>query len=106
MRWSEIRHHYPEQWLLIEAIEARSQAGQRILDDIAVVATFSDSVSAMERYTGLHHDAPQRELYVCHTTRDELEIRERHWHGIRYARNPSRTVGCALRTRTAPPSSL
>ena len=85
MKWSEVRRHYPEEWLLIEAIEARSQDGHRILDDIAVVASFPDSVAAMKRYTSLHHEAPQRELYVCHTEREELEIRERRWLGIRCA---------------------
>ncbi len=85
MKWSEIRRHYPEQWLLIEAIEAHSEADQRLLDDIAVVATFPDSGVAMKRYTTLHHEAPQRELYVCHTTREELGIQERRWLGIRCA---------------------
>ena len=85
MQWSEIRRHYPNQWLLIEAIEARSEADQRIVDDIAVLATFPDSVTAMKRYAGLHHEAPQRELYVCHTERESLEIRERRWLGIRCA---------------------
>ncbi len=85
MQWSEIRHHYPNEWLLIEAIEARSDEGQRILEDIAVVSSFPDSVTAMQRYTRLHHEAPQRELYVCHTERAELEIRERRWLGIRCA---------------------
>ena len=85
MQWSDIRRHYPDQWLLIEAIEARSEDGQRILDDIAVLASFPDSVTGMQRYTSLHHEAPQRELYVCHTERQELEIRERGWLGIRCA---------------------
>ncbi len=85
MQWSEVRRHYPDQWLLIEAIEARSEADRRIVDDLAVLATFSDSVTAMKRYTGLHHEAPQRELYVCHTERENLEIRERRWLGIRCA---------------------
>lgn len=85
MTWPEIRRHYPDQWLLIEAIEARSQAGHRFLDDIAVLDTYPDSVTAMKRYTSLHREAPQRELYVCHTDREELEIRERHWLGIRCA---------------------
>jgi hypothetical protein len=85
MTWSEIRRHYPDSWLLVEAIDARSEADQRILDDIAVVATFPDSAAAMKRYGSLHHDAPQRELYVCHTERPDLEIRERRWLGIRCA---------------------
>ncbi len=85
MQWSEIRRHHPDEWPLVEAIEASSQDGQRILNDIAVVASFPDSVTAMQRYTRLHHEAPQRELYVCHTERQELEIRERRWLGIRCA---------------------
>lgn len=85
MRWSEIRNHYPSQWLLIDAIEARSEGGRRILDEIAVLATFPDSITAMKRYTSLHREAPQRELYVCHTDRNELEILERQWLGIRCA---------------------
>lgn len=85
MKWPEIRQHYRSQWLLIEAIKARSEADQRILDDIAVLATFPDSVAAMKRYASLHHEEPQRELYVCHTDREELQIRERRWLGIRCA---------------------
>ena len=85
MQWSEIRRHYPDEWLLVEAIEAHSEDGRRILDDIAVVASFPDSVTAMRRYARLHHEARQRELYVCHTQREELEIRERQWLGIRCA---------------------
>lgn len=85
MKWPEIRDHYPDQWLLIEAIKARSEAGKRILDDIAVLETHPDSVTAMKHYTSLHHEEPQRELYVCHTQREELRIRERRWLGIRCA---------------------
>ncbi len=85
MQWSEVRRHHPDQWLLIEAIEARSEAGRRFVDEIAVLGTFPDSVTAMQRYTGLHHEVPQRELYVCHTEREELEIQERRWLGIRCA---------------------
>lgn len=85
MRWNEVREHYPDQWLLIEAIKAHSESDQRLLDEIAVIATFSDSVTAMNRYMGLHREEPQRELYVCHTDREDLEIRERQWLGIRCA---------------------
>ena len=41
MQWTEIRQHYPHQWLLLEAIKARSEAGQRILEELSVVDTFS-----------------------------------------------------------------
>jgi len=55
------------------------------LDDIAVLATYPDSVAAMKSYANLHHEEPQRELYICHTDREELQIRERRWLGIRCA---------------------
>ena len=83
MQWPEIRQYYPHQWLLVEAITAHSVSGKRILEQLAVVDTFPDSVTAMKRYTQLHRDAPERELYVFHTNRETLDIVERHWLGIR-----------------------
>ena len=74
---------YPHQWLLAEAISAHSASGKRILEQLAVVDTFPDSVTAMKRYTQLHCDAPERELYVFHTSRATLDISERHWLGVR-----------------------
>lgn len=83
MKWQEIRRQYPQQWLLVEAIQAHSEGYKRILDEIAVVDTFSDSVSAMNNYSQLHRKAPERELYVFHTSRKTIDITERRWLGIR-----------------------
>ena len=83
MQWQEIRNHYPQQWLLVEAIKAHSESNKRILEQIAVVGTFPDSVIAMKSYVQLHHEAPERELYVFHTSRETLDITERSWLGIR-----------------------
>ena len=83
MKWAEIRTHYPQQWLMIEAIKAHSENNKRILDEISVVGKYPDSVSAMKSYIQLHQDVPERELYVFHTTREELDITERRWLGIR-----------------------
>ena len=85
MQWRDAREHYPGQWLLIEAIQARSQDGHRILEDVAVIDSYPDSVAAWRRYRSLHRLAPDREMYVCHTARDTVEILERTWHGIRSA---------------------
>lgn len=86
MKWQEIRMQYPHCWLLIEAIKAHFQSGKRILDELTVVNTFLDSRSAMKRYTQLHREAPERELYVLHTDRENLDITERRWLGVRVAR--------------------
>jgi len=77
MRWQEICDHYPQQWILVEAIKAHSEANKRILEQLAVVGTFPDSVAAMQSYTQLHREALERELYVFHTSRKTLDITER-----------------------------
>ena len=61
MQWQEIREHYPQQWLLVEAIKAHSETNARVVEQLAVVESFSDSVTAMKGYTQLHRDAPERD---------------------------------------------
>jgi hypothetical protein len=85
MEWREVRQHHPHQWLLVEALDARSEAGQRIVEDLAVLETYSDGLAAMDGYKTLHGRDPQRELYVLHTDREDLEIEEVRWLGIRAA---------------------
>ncbi len=79
----EIRMQYPESWLLLEAIQAYSEGGKRIVEQLAVVEKFNDSVAAMKEYARLHREIPEKELYVFHTRRKSLEISERRWLGIR-----------------------
>lgn len=83
MLWQEIRKHYPQQWLLLEALKAHSEGDKRILDQLAVLGAFPDSVTALQSYAQLHRESPERELYVFHTSRETLDIVERQWHGIR-----------------------
>jgi hypothetical protein len=88
MEWQVIREHHPQQWLLPEAIMAHSQANKRILEQLAVIGVFPDSVSAMHGYAQLHREVPDRELYVFHTSRAELDVTERQWLGIREQGSP------------------
>jgi hypothetical protein len=37
----------------------------------------------LESYRRLHHLYPSREFYYVHTSRDDLDIREQRWLGIR-----------------------
>jgi hypothetical protein len=83
MEWKEIRRTYPHRWLLVEALEAHSQSGKRILDDLAVVDSFPDGLE-------LHHRFPERELYVLHTDREDLDIGELSWLGLRPSIDPHR----------------
>lgn len=85
MTWTDIRRHYPHQWLLVEALLAHSQSGKRYLDALAVVNAYPDGEAALRAYLRLHRDAPMRELYVVHSDREELEITERALLGLRAA---------------------
>jgi hypothetical protein len=71
---------------LIEAITAHSERDKRVLEQLAVLGAFSDSVTALKSYQQLHRRAPERELYVFHSSRETLEVTERKWLGIRRAR--------------------
>lgn len=79
MQWEEIRHQYPHQWLLIEAVRAHSEAGKRVLDQLSVIGIFPDSVTAMKGHLQLHNENFDRELYVFHTDREQLEVSEPAW---------------------------
>ncbi len=76
MQWSQVRTAYPDQWLVIEALEAHTRDRQRILDRIAVIETCADGKAAMTCYRQLHRQYPLREFYFVHTSRHELDIVE------------------------------
>ena len=83
MQWSEVRKIHPEQWVVIEALEAHTEANKRLFDDIAVVKVCRDGAGAMQAYRRLHRQYPRREFYFIHTNHKALEIQERRWLGIR-----------------------
>lgn len=47
MRWLQVRQAYPDQWLVIEALEAHTVDNQRQLDRIAVIETCRDGKGAL-----------------------------------------------------------
>jgi hypothetical protein len=83
MKWQEVRLNHPNRWLLVEAARAHSEADRRILDDLVVLDTYDDSAVAMRKYAQMHRQRPDRELYVLHTSREEVKVEERRWFGIR-----------------------
>ena len=89
MKWGDVRQSYPSQWLLVEALTAHSEKGRRVVEEMAVIDVFDDSTAAWLRYRQLHHDAAGREFYILHTDREELNIAERVWLGIRLAVSPA-----------------
>ena len=83
MRWPAVRAAYPDQWLVIEALEAHTAGNRRIFDRIAVIDTCPDGRTTMKRYGELHRQHPEREFCFVHTSNVELDIEERRWIGVR-----------------------
>lgn len=84
MLWEEVKKIYPNQWIIIEAIEAHTKGDKRIIDQMTVVNNFHDDNNmALLQYLQLHRRHRERELYVVHTSRPELDIIEQNWIGIR-----------------------
>ncbi|MEE2718128.1 MAG: hypothetical protein VX610_11945 [SAR324 cluster bacterium] len=81
MNWQEIRTQYPHQWLLLEAVDAHTQANHRVVEQFSVINSYPDSHQAMESYAQFHHGNPEKELYVLHTDKEAVEILERQWLG-------------------------
>lgn len=81
--WDDVKQAYPHQRVVFEAINSHSNEGKRIVDAIGNVEAFGDGETAMRRYLTLHRESHQRELYVVHTDKENLDITEQQWVGIR-----------------------
>jgi hypothetical protein len=83
MKWSEVRQAYPDRWLIVEALEAHNTGDRRELDRLAVVEECVDGVIAFQHYQALHLQYLEREFYFVHTSRENIDIIERRWLGVR-----------------------
>ena len=79
MQWQKIRNAYPDQWLVIEALEAKTTSDRRrLLKRIAVVERCEAGDAAFQRCRRLYELHPDREFYFVHTSRESLTIYERN----------------------------
>src|SRR5258705_1563565 len=70
MTWQEMRTLYPDRWVLVEALEAATQSGRRIISVLQFVGDFDNNWhQAWEQYKTLHHNDRQREYYVVRTSK-------------------------------------
>lgn len=82
MRWQEVQKRFPNEWVVLEVINAHSDDGYRYIEEVVVVDKFENSLEAMDSYEKLRKDQPQREYCFFHTSRENLVARERYM-GIR-----------------------
>ena len=75
MNWQELRSRYPDRWVLVEALDATTEHGNRIIGGLILVGDFGSSwAEAWTHYKAHHHADKQREYYVLHTANEVLEV--------------------------------
>ena len=83
MKWSELRKQYPNQFVLVEAISACSQNGKRIIKEMAVIDRYNSVSDAWNGYKQQHKTFSEKELYIFHTSKEQIEVEEQYFIGIR-----------------------
>ena len=83
MKWVAARKMYVDKWIFFEAIEAHSQDGKRIVDELSVINAYEEGKEALKEYAEKHKKEKNREMYVYNTKNIDLLIEERIWIGVR-----------------------
>jgi hypothetical protein len=83
MKWSELREHCPNQFVLVEAISAYSKNHKRIIEEMGLVKQYQNAVDAWNGYKKIRRDFPEKELYIFHTSQEQIEVEEQYFIGIR-----------------------
>lgn len=83
MKWNEARRICQDKWLLFEAIEAYSEEGKRIVEELSVINVYEQGKESLKEYAKIHKRDKSREMYVYHTKNEELIIGEINWIGVR-----------------------
>lgn len=83
MKWSEVRKHFPERCVLVEAIKSETRGKERIIEDMSVIDDFDNGNTAWKVYKKLHAENQSRELYIFHTNNEEIKVIEHPYTGVR-----------------------
>lgn len=83
MKWPTIREQYPNNWVLVEALNAMSLSDKRIIEEMSVISNFPDSRQAWKDYKSKHLTNPERELYIFFTGNESIEVHEQSFMGYR-----------------------
>ncbi|EKD94280.1 MAG: hypothetical protein ACD_26C00137G0002 [uncultured bacterium] len=82
--WEDVKKTYPAQWVLIEAVNAKTEGEKRIIEQLDIVNNFADDGDrAFQRYIELHKVHKEREYYIYHTSNENLDIGVKRWMGVR-----------------------
>lgn len=83
MKWSEVREHFPERCVLVEALKSETRGKERIIEEMSVINDFGNGNAAWKVYKKLHAENQYRELYIFHTNNEEIKVIEQPYTGVR-----------------------
>lgn len=84
MNWNDVKKAFPAQWVLIEAINAKTIGDKRIIEQMDIINSFADDGDfAFQKYIEMHKNHKEREYYIYHTSNDTLNIGVKKWLGVR-----------------------
>ncbi|SLL31562.1 Uncharacterised protein [Mycobacteroides abscessus subsp. abscessus] len=83
MKWFEVREHFPERCVLVEALKSESRGKERIIKEMSVIDDFENGNAAWKVYKKLHGENQNRELYIFHTNNEEIKVIEQPYIGVR-----------------------
>lgn len=83
MRWSEVRQHYPQRCVLVEALKSETKGKERFIEEMSVIDDFENGNAAWQEYKKLHVENQGRELYIFHTNKEEIKVIEQPYIGVR-----------------------
>lgn len=83
MKWFEVRQHFPERCVLVEAIRSNTIGNERVIEEMSVIDDFENGNAAWKVYKKLHAENQSRELYIFHTNNAETRVIEQPYVGVR-----------------------
>lgn len=83
MEWLKVKGKYKETWLVVEADQAQSLNGKRLVSSVKVLADYKNSEDAYRKYQNIHKQDPKKEVYVVYSDWNELSFDELSWQGLR-----------------------
>jgi hypothetical protein len=67
MKWSEVREHYPDQIVLVEALRTTSENKVRTVEEMSILSDFQENMDAWKEYKKLHKEKPEKEhIFFIH----------------------------------------
>ncbi|RSL33981.1 hypothetical protein D7Z54_07655 [Salibacterium salarium] len=83
MKWNEVRHQFPNRCVLVESLKAKTENGERIIEEMSVIDHFDNGNTAWKVYKEIHDDNRSRELYIFHTKNEEIKVIEQQHIGVK-----------------------